>query len=113
MSSGTWVLIWVLLVIAAIGVFVLIGVHLFRKLQTAMTQAQATTVLFEEFERALDQAPEPTMPAPLAVGAGLTERARWTRQRRENRIRRAQRKAVRRRATLARWREIPIPPAKQ
>ena len=112
MSTGMWVAVWAALAVGALVAFVAVGVHLFGKARAVVRQAQESTVVFAEFERALAEAQEPTMPEALALLAGPERRRGWTHRRRLNLVRRARRKAARRRATLRRWREIPIPPAK-
>lgn len=99
--------IWVLLVIGALATFVLIALYLYRKLRTSLGQAQGALELVGEFSDAMAKAEyEPARFSP-DLHAGAEQKNQWRHERRVNRMRRAQRKQVRREVTLRRWREVP------
>ncbi len=112
MSTGGWVAIWVLLILAALVFYALIALRLYRKAKVVLRQASTSAEVFDAFTLALEDAqtePFETSPALMATNEA---RATWRRTRRVNRVRRAKRKALRRQETLQRWREIPIPTSK-
>lgn len=102
-------MIWVLLFVAALTFYILIGLHLYRKAKVVLRQASSSAEVFDSFNRAMEEAEPEPFASPPALGAGAEDKAQWARTRRLNRVRRAKRKARRRQETLQRWKEIPIP----
>lgn len=108
MSTGAWVSVWVLLVVAALVFYVLIGLHLYGKVKTVLGQAQESLEVFDSFTEAMAAAEEAPFNTPVALGADAARRAQWRHTRRVNRIRRRQRRARRHRQTLERWKNVPL-----
>lgn len=99
--------IWVLLVIAALVAFVLIALHLYKKVRTTLAQAQDVMELVGQFGEAMDAAEYEAAKFAPHLHADIDQKNRWRHQRRVNRVRRAQRKQARRDQTLSRWRKVP------
>lgn len=107
MSTTAWVLIWVLLFVSALVFFVLVGLHLYKKFLNLMDQTGDSAQVFDEFAQAVESIEEQTYQPHNPIGASHEQKEKWRHDRRVNLIRRKKRKELRRKITLARWRNTP------
>lgn len=106
-----WWVIWTVLVLGAAGVFVLIGVRLWRAATALLRELNASAA---EFGRLADGIAElDAARAEQRFGPDLTatpqQREQWRQQRAANLNTRARRRYQRREAAYARWRWIGMP----
>ncbi|HLV05463.1 hypothetical protein [uncultured Georgenia sp.] len=99
----TWWL-WLVLVLAALALFAVLGVRLWRKGKALLTELQALTELGERLaDIAGTEPPEPFVPAYLAPPGALAA----ARDRREDNLRaRRERRAARAEQALSRWQRL-------
>jgi len=99
----TWWL-WLLLVLAALVTFTLIGLHLWRRGKALLTEMQALSELGERLAAVTGaEPPAPVVPAYLASPAVLAEARE---QRRENLRERGRRRSARAAAAVSRWQRL-------
>lgn len=109
MPGLAWVVIWIILIIATIVTFVLLGLSLFRKVKSVLEEISGTAKVAEQFAAALEKAHREPQPLPIALMATEKEKYLWHQTRSQNIARRGQRRVERRQRTLRRWQEIGIP----
>lgn len=107
-----WFIIWTLLVLATLAGAAWLGLRLWRSAKALMSELGHTSEMIESLSRRTAEltaarGPERTFtPHLLAIDA---ERDGWRSVRAGNHENRDERKRVRHRTTLARWRAIGIP----
>lgn len=107
MTTWGWVMLWIVLIIGAGVFYAFIGLRLYRKFTHALAQAGEAANVAGAVGQAVEESEFVAFQPGVDILAPSHKRREWRMIRRLNRVKRRQRKVIRRTKTLQRWQDIP------